>query len=81
MHPHIHTLLPSSSPGVSLECRIYLPPSATTTSLAPILAMEGDSEPTPFEGIDRAAVRALGIDRIVTAAHPWARLGGNMLFP
>ncbi|CAK9786942.1 hypothetical protein CC85DRAFT_302943 [Cutaneotrichosporon oleaginosum] len=81
MHPHIHTLLPSSTPNIALECRIYLPSSAAGTPLAPSLSMEGDSSPIPLERIDRGALKSLGIDRLVTAAHPWARLGGNMLFP
>ncbi|BEI91306.1 uncharacterized protein CcaverHIS019_0401260 [Cutaneotrichosporon cavernicola] len=81
MHPHIHTFLPSSSPDISLECRIYLPSAVTSTSLGPSLSMEADSEPIPLERIDKAALRDWGINRLITAAHPWARLGGNMLFP
>lgn len=81
MHPNLHVLLPSSTPAVLLEARIYLPRISTTTSLASILSMNSDSEPIKWEAVDKEAVRALKLSKVVTAAHPWGRLGGNMLFP
>lgn len=62
----LNLLLPSATAGVSLECRLYLP-SAVPSSSSP-------EELKP-------AVRALGLKKLVTAAHPWGRLGGNQDFP
>lgn len=81
MHPNLHVLLPSSTPSILLEARIYLPRMATSTALAGALSMNSDSEPIAWEEVDIDAVRALRLDKVVTAAHPWGRLGGNMLFP
>lgn len=63
----VNLLLPSATAGVSLECRLFLPAALAQPSSSP-------EELKP-------AVRALGLRRLVTAAHPWGRLGGNQDFP
>lgn len=79
LHPHLHLLIPSSLGDALLEARLYLPRDA---GLATVTTSR--SEPTPLTDLSqsqRAGLRALRIRRVVTAAHPWGRLGGNMLFP
>ncbi|OCF45474.1 hypothetical protein I317_00721 [Kwoniella heveanensis CBS 569] len=84
-HPHLRLLLPSSTPPIHLEARLYLPtplpPSIKTH--ANILG-EYSTVPKKLEDIDsglRDALRDLGIERVVVASHPWGRLGGDMLDP
>lgn len=91
LFPHLHLLVPSSTPGVLLEARLYIahaspkqadenrPPSSSL----PISTSSG-SRPTRYNQLSsdvKQALSNLGIDRMVTAAHPWGRLGGNMLDP
>lgn len=79
MLPNLHLLVPSSTAGITLEARIYLSPNP----LLPLVT-SANSEPTRLEDLtasQRAALGDLGVDKVVTVAHPWGRLGGNMLFP
>lgn len=83
LRPHLHLLVPSSTPSVALETRIYLPQSLVSTmgAFAPLSTSTG-SRPTPIADLPGGARKALSdVTRVVTAAHPWAKLGGNMLFP
>lgn len=87
LHPHLHILIPASTAGVHLEARLYLPSSAHAALAAagtPLSTAASGSDPTPLADLPepaRSAVTQLALARVVTAAHPWARLGGNMLFP
>lgn len=83
MHPHLHVLLPSATQGISLEARVYLPRAAADGKIASIISMEGSSDPSPLSMLSaaRAEIEQLKITKVVTAAHPWGRLGGNMMFP
>ncbi|KAK4688645.1 hypothetical protein P7C73_g1445, partial [Tremellales sp. Uapishka_1] len=75
--PHVHLFLPSSTPAVLLEARLYLP--LTRDSSLPLSTTQHS---TPSATLDTSAtVKRLGIKRLVTASHPWGRLGGNMLDP
>ncbi|OXB39017.1 hypothetical protein J007_01112 [Cryptococcus neoformans] len=84
IHPHIHCFLPSSSPHINLEARLYLPLTDNhaiplTTQLATYT-----SPPVYYDKLDVetvGAIREMGIERLITAAHPWGRMGGNMLDP
>ncbi|TXT07120.1 hypothetical protein VHUM_03290 [Vanrija humicola] len=83
LRPHLHLLVPSSTAAVSLEARVYLPPALVPTvgAFAAVSTSTG-SRPTPIGELPSGAREALGAaTRLVTAAHPWAKLGGNMLFP
>lgn len=73
----LNLLLPSATAGVSLECRLFLP------SPLPAAAQPADRSPPSPAALDalKAHVRALGVRKLVTAAHPWGRLGGNQDFP
>lgn len=73
----INLFVPSSTPDVLLQCRFFVPPGP---GLPPCqgkrvtdLAELGEEYKT--------AVKALGVRKLVTAAHPWGRLGGNQDFP
>ncbi|WVQ98682.1 hypothetical protein IAU59_005813 [Kwoniella sp. CBS 9459] len=84
-HPHLRLLLPSSTPPIHLEARLYLstplPPSIKNH--ANILG-EYSTVPKKLEDMDsglRDALRELGVQRVVVASHPWGRLGGDMLDP
>ncbi|KAL7422308.1 hypothetical protein Q5752_002954 [Cryptotrichosporon argae] len=77
--PHLHLLIPSADPSIQLEARLYLPAAPGLP-----LATSASSSPTPHDAIEpttRDALRAAGVTRLVTAAHPWALLGGSMLVP
>lgn len=64
----LHLTIPVQD--VQLEARLYCSSASPNDSL---------SSPSPLQDLDRATLPA--ITRLVTAAHPWSRLGGNMLFP
>jgi len=79
LHPNLHLLLPSSTPGIHLETRLYLPPTtietlSTSVRTKPVLLSDLPAAHTTI-------IRSLGIKKLVIGAHPWGRLGGNMLFP
>jgi hypothetical protein len=81
LYPNLHLLIPGAE-GVLIEARIYLPRSEALRGLP--LNNSESSTPTPLTSLAapaRAALTRLGIRRVVTAAHPYARLGGNMMFP
>ncbi|WWD15864.1 hypothetical protein CI109_100288 [Kwoniella shandongensis] len=98
-HPHLHLLVPSSTPSISLEVRLYLPDPTLTSqgeggSSAPSAYLAHlplkraistwASSTTRLDELDQDAVeglRGIGVERLVTAAHPWGRLGGSMLDP
>lgn len=87
LHPHLHLLLPSSTPSIALEARIYLPSSpndSSTTALTLLLNTAIRSHPIPLNQLtsgQKDELSGWGIGRIVTAAHPWGKLGGNQLDP
>jgi hypothetical protein len=81
LHPNIHLLIPSGASNL-IETRLYLPAAATSTT--DFITTSSQSTPRSLAELGqsgRDAVRNLGITKVVTAAHPWARLGGNMMFP
>lgn len=80
LHPNVHLLIPSGSNVI--EARLYLPAAAAGT--VDFTTTSAQSTPKPLAELGpgwRDAVQKLGIRKVVTAAHPWARLGGNMMFP
>ncbi|WVQ71586.1 hypothetical protein IAR50_001126 [Cryptococcus sp. DSM 104548] len=89
VHPHIHLFLPSSDPSISLEARLYLPLSATANTTTPPLPLTDKlssftKNPVRLDelGIETVGnIRGLGVERLVVGAHPWGRMGGNMLDP
>ncbi|KAL1405511.1 hypothetical protein Q8F55_009148 [Vanrija albida] len=83
LRPHLHLLVPSSTASVALEARLYLPPALVPTVGAfAALSESAGSRPTPIAELAAGARAALSeAQRLVVAAHPWAKLGGNQLFP
>ncbi|ODO03396.1 hypothetical protein L198_02243 [Cryptococcus wingfieldii CBS 7118] len=87
VHPHIHLFLPSSDASISLEARLYLPLTANRTQ--PPLTLTDKlssftSNPVRLDELSIetvGSIRGLGVERLVVAAHPWGRMGGNMLDP
>lgn len=84
LFPHLHLLVPSATPGILLEARLYLGvnpaeqdgqlPLSTSSNITPIRHDQLSADAIQ-------ALQALGIKRLVMAAHPWGKLGGNMLDP
>ena len=88
LYPHLHLLVPVTDHDIQLEVRLYLPKFPTDPSASGISALpfqtSAFSLPTPYIQLDqqqRDSLQEWGIDRLITASHPWARLGGNMLTP
>lgn len=85
LHPHLHLLIPSSTPSTLLEARLYLPLAATSSpNLQALLSTASNSVPQRLSDVPAPCLgelKALGVKRLVTAAHPWGKLGGNMLDP
>jgi len=88
LRPHLHILVPSSTAGVLLEARIYLPRWAVADHAAVTqlrVSTSSRSSPTNPDGIlsaeQEAALRDCHAQRLIVAAHPWQKLGGNMLDP
>ena len=82
MRPHLHILLPSSTSRVALEVRLYLPPEAGPCP-AP-LSNSPNSQPYTVGPADTQLeqwLRSCEIERLVTACHPWGKLGGSCLDP
>ncbi|WVF72246.1 hypothetical protein IAT40_007058 [Kwoniella sp. CBS 6097] len=84
-HPHLRLLLPSSTPLIHLEARLYLPtPLPSSIKQHANILGEYSTVPKKLEEINgglRDALRDLGVKRVVVASHPWGRLGGDMLDP
>ncbi|RXK36711.1 hypothetical protein M231_06018 [Tremella mesenterica] len=86
---HMHCYVPSSSPDVKLEARIYLPSwpekhSSSVKPLSPQIAEEKLKQwygSTSGTGSDGEVQRQRKVIRMVLGVHPWSRLGGNMLDP
>lgn len=94
LHPHLHLLVPSSSPGIALEVRFYIPRNILdlyTTSTDGSKSGTGKprgwsttstSSPVYVGELDKATVDLMGrVERLIIASHPWGRFGGNMLYP
>nr|XP_019013483.1 uncharacterized protein I206_01550 [Kwoniella pini CBS 10737]OCF52264.1 hypothetical protein I206_01550 [Kwoniella pini CBS 10737] len=85
LHPHLRLLLPSSSPPIHLEARLYLPlPLPPSISKHVNILGEYSTVPKKLEDLDanlRDGLRDMGVERVVVASHPWGRLGGSMLDP
>nr|ODN99656.1 hypothetical protein L204_02089 [Cryptococcus depauperatus CBS 7855] len=87
IHPHIHLFLPSSDPTIQLEARLYLPLPIHAPLALPITTNIHDPYTNPPLHYDKMGqevtntIKGLGVERLVVAAHPWGRLGGNMLDP
>ena len=95
LHPHLHLLVPSSSPGINLEIRFYLPreildsipppeDTLTTTGKSKCRGWSNTStsSPVPVGELEKGTVAAMGrVERLIIASHPWGRFGGNMLYP
>lgn len=85
LHPHLHLLLPSSDPSIQLEARVYLPVQATRhQNLKAFLTTSSGS--TPLSWNDESSelglpLGSIAVDSVITAGHPWGKLGGNMLDP
>lgn len=84
LHPHLHLLIPSSSSDINLEARIYLPSrlrvqNAEERALPLVTSIQ--STPVELSEAAKSKLRDVGITMLVTAAHPWQKLGGNMLDP
>ncbi|WVQ78046.1 hypothetical protein IAT38_000127 [Cryptococcus sp. DSM 104549] len=86
LHPHIHLFLPSSDASISLEARLYLPIPPEGSAALPLTTEHASYTQSPLQlnelgSAALPALEALGVERLVVAAHPWGRLGGNMLDP
>jgi hypothetical protein len=84
LHPHLHVLIPSSTPSINLEARLYLRPPISAGPSRLRLSRSYDSTPRPLEDLtadERDEISRWGCEALITAAHPWGRLGGNMLDP
>ncbi|WWC61168.1 uncharacterized protein I303_103748 [Kwoniella dejecticola CBS 10117] len=85
LHPHLRLLLPSSSPPIHLEARLYLPlPLPESINKHINILGEYSTVPKKLEDLDaglRDGLRDMGVERVVVASHPWGRLGGSMLDP
>ncbi|ORX39850.1 hypothetical protein BD324DRAFT_615231 [Kockovaella imperatae] len=95
MYPHLHVLLPSSSPGIALEARLYL----SDVISSPAAAVEIEYCPVPFSASARsrpvdvghpsneqstklnAWLKSRAVQRLIVACHPWGKLGGSCLDP
>ena len=94
IRPHLHFLIPSSSPSIHLEARLYLPPNPPLQSQSSISDSKPIIDPLPFSNSPTshpipasdldAIIRRLAewdVHTLITAAHPWGKMGGNMLDP
>ncbi|WRT67091.1 uncharacterized protein IL334_004057 [Kwoniella shivajii] len=85
LHPHLRLLLPSSTPPIHLEARLYLP-LPLPPSLTPHINVLGEYSTVPQKLEDlnaglRDGLKDMGVERVVVGSHPWGRLGGSMLDP
>ncbi|WWC90104.1 uncharacterized protein L201_005037 [Kwoniella dendrophila CBS 6074] len=85
LHPHLRLLLPSSTPPIHLEARLYLP-KPFPPSIKPHINRLGEYSTVPkkLEDLDydvRDGLKDMGVERVIVASHPWGRLGGSMLDP
>lgn len=93
LHPHLHLLVPSTTPGVELEARLYLSRDlldhlkslvGSGSGSKSIKGLSTSSASIPIQASDlehEVLVGLRSIDRLVIASHPWGRFGGNMLYP
>lgn len=87
LHPHLHLLVPSSTPDVLLEVRLYiardlLAGMSKSSKSIKTLSTSSQSVPLPVEQVDYDTLDGLkGVERLIIASHPWGRAGGNMLYP
>lgn len=84
--PHLHVLIPSSTPSILLEARLYLPysPLDGLSDLSPLIRNSLNSKPVHHEELAQlilSQICQIGVERLITASHPWGRMGGNMLDP
>ncbi|ORY33777.1 hypothetical protein BCR39DRAFT_519195 [Naematelia encephala] len=85
---HLHLLIPSSSSSPSssstsntyLEARLYLPLSRDAYRNDFPISESTRSSPTPYTSL-ADSLSHLNVKRLITAAHPWSKLGGSMLDP
>ncbi|WVR05133.1 hypothetical protein IAU60_002145 [Kwoniella sp. DSM 27419] len=84
-HPHLRLLVPSSTPTIHLEARLYLPtPLPPSVRAHANVLGEYSTVPQKLENLHtglRNALQDMGVQRVVVASHPWGRLGGDMLDP
>jgi hypothetical protein len=85
LHPHLHLLLPSSDSSIQLEARVYLPVEPTRHQNHKGL-LSTSSASTPLSWNDKSSelrqiLGSIAVDSVITAGHPWGKLGGNMLDP
>lgn len=85
LHPHLHLLLPSSDSSIQLEARVYLPVEPTRhQKLKAFLSTSSGSAPFSWNDESselRHTLGSIAVDSVITASHPWGKLGGNMLDP
>jgi hypothetical protein len=63
---------------------LYLRPPISAGPSRLRLSRSYDSTPRPLEDLtadERDEISRWGCEALITAAHPWGRLGGNMLDP
>jgi hypothetical protein len=79
---NLHALVPSSTPGILLEARLYLFPCPQRLAEQLIYA-PSDQLPRTEQVSDEilAELKQFGARRLVVASHPWGRLGGTQLDP
>lgn len=87
LHPHLHLLVPSCTPSIQLEARLYLARDlmegmSKTIKSIPGFSTSSNSTPLPVDQLGYDVLEGLkGVQRLIIASHPWGRFGGNMLYP
>lgn len=86
LRPHLHLLVPSASAGVQLEARIYALPAIQSRLASRQLPLVDSVRSQPIDMSELSTdqlelFKAWRIDRLIIGAHPWQKLGGNMLDP
>lgn len=80
--PNLHLLVPSSTPDVLLEARLY--PFPCPHDLAEhLMRMPSDQLPRTeqLSSEVKRELRAFRAMRVVMGSHPWGKLGGTQLDP
>ena len=79
---NLHALVPSSTPGILLEARLYLFPCPQKLG-EHIIQLPSDQLPRTEQLPDEitSGLKSFGARRLVIASHPWGRIGGTQLDP